>query len=95
MVKKTSTGILFGLIGPIIGFWCYYLMHFTEYEPLYYFKLFLLNKGKQGMIMSMSMLFNGLLFFVALKINWLNTARGILIGSLIYVPLIIWLKFSA
>ena len=92
-INKTWIGIIFGIVGPFIGFSLYYFVHFTNYTFERYVITFLDKSDIQAPILAMSIIFNALLFFGSNKLKTLNLSRGILLGTILYVPIMIYLKF--
>ncbi len=89
-------GIILGLIGPWIGFLLYGLYYGNKFRvSLYYFvdAVFLGTRGYQSPIATLSLLFNLLLFLLYLRLDWEEGARGILMGTFIYVPIVVFLFF--
>lgn len=95
-LNKFQTGLIFGLIGPVIGFLIYgfyYAVNFRVSLSYFINYVFLGTKGYQSPIASLSLLFNLITFLLFLRFNLEEGARGILMGTAIYVPLVIFLFF--
>jgi TM2 domain-containing membrane protein YozV len=86
-------GLFIGIIGPIFGFLIYYLIEWNEKQLVSFVKMFTLVKEIQAPILSLSLIFNALLFFGFMKLNLEKVSKGILIGTFLYVPLMIYLKY--
>jgi hypothetical protein len=95
-IKKNDTwlGLVLGFVGPLAGFLLFYLARFLpfgqslgEYLHLFRENTFLIPK-----VMSLSLLANGIIFFLYTQNHKDETARGILIATLIYAIVIIIYK---
>lgn len=92
--NKVYYGVIYGIIGPFLGFWIYYLMAFSERNsPGGFIQLFLNTSEIQSKILSLALIFNLAMFFVFLKFDFRSTALGILYATFVYVPVILYLKF--
>ncbi|MES2628377.1 MAG: hypothetical protein V4616_05360 [Bacteroidota bacterium] len=90
------TGIVLGLIGPWIGFCLYGLYYGNKFLVSFsYFvnSVFLGTRSYQSPIASLSLLFNLAIFLLFLRFDLEEGARGILMGTFIYVPIIVFLFF--
>lgn len=93
--NQTYLGVIYGIIGPFIGFWIYYLMQFSDRKsPGAFVELFLATSEIQSKILSLSLIFNLGMFFIFLKFDFRSTALGILYATFLYIPVILYLKFS-
>ena len=86
-------GVICGIIGPVIGFWIFYLMQFSHKSPGSFIELFLATKVIQSKILSLSLIFNLGLFFLFLKFDFRSAALGVLYATFAYIPVILYLKF--
>lgn len=92
--NQVYLGVIYGIIGPFIGFWIYYMMQFMErHSPAGYIKLFIETPDIQSKLLSLCIIFNLVMFFVFLKFDFRSTALGILYATFIYVPVVLYLKF--
>lgn len=92
--NQVYSGIIYGLVGPLIGFWIYYLMQFSDTKsPAGYMDMFFETPEIQSKLLSLCIIFNLILFFIFLKFDFRSTALGILYATFIYVPVILYLKF--
>lgn len=92
--NQVYLGIIFGIIGPFIGFWIFYLMQFSDRKsPMGYIELFLTVNEIQSKILSLSLIFNLALFFILLKFDFRSAALGILYATFLYIPVVLYLKF--
>ena len=95
-IDKFWVGMIFGLLGPFIGFWIfgmYYCHKFHVGFSYYIHAVFLGTKPYQSPIATLSLLFNLILFFLFLRFHFNRTAQGIMGATLIYAPVIIFLFF--
>jgi len=93
-MKKDAllTGILSGIIGPIIGFFLYYLMvfrHRSVMSLLYHAK----ESHFLSALLSLSLIANLALFFIFIKLNADTSARGVLLVTIIYAIVGFAIKF--
>ncbi|GAA4319178.1 hypothetical protein [Compostibacter hankyongensis] len=91
---QTGLGLVLGLLAPIVGFFIFYLLRFlpngaslASYLQLFSNHQFLIPK-----VMSLSLLFNAIIFFLYTQNHKDQTARGILIATLVYAIVIIIYK---
>ena len=92
MNNEVFKGLCVGILAPIAAF-VVYVAFFTENaEPIVlYRKLILLEKLPHAV--SLSVLINLLIFFMNLKTNREEQARGILFATILYAIFIVILKF--
>ncbi len=87
-------GVIYGVVGPFIGFWIYYMMQFMDRKtPGGYIEMFMTTPDIQSKLLSLCILFNLAMFFIFLKFDFRSTALGILYATFIYVPVVLYLKF--
>ncbi len=92
--NQIYVGIICGIIGPIIGFFIYYLMQFSDVKSFSgFFQMFLTRTDLQSKILSLCLIFNLVLFFVFLKFDFRSAALGILYATFGYIPIVLYLKF--
>lgn len=97
-MNSVWVGVLFGLIGTLIGFavmtvW-WSLANGTTFE---YFinDVFIESALYKDSILTISVLFNVAVFWVALQKDWVSFAKGVLSVIFISVPFIIWYQYQA
>jgi hypothetical protein len=97
-LKKDDTwlGIILGVLGPLAGFLIFYLIKFlplgqslSSYLHLFKDNTFLIPK-----VMSLSLLANGVIFFLYTHYQKDQTSRGILVATLVYAIVIIVFKLT-
>jgi hypothetical protein len=93
---KIGVGIVVGLIGGVIGFIIYGLYYsfshnveFTDFVN----RVFLGNKILRAPILSLSILFNLLPFYILLNKKYYKGARGVMISIFIYAIAIVYYRF--
>lgn len=92
MNREILKGTIVGIIAPIAAY-VVYVAFFTENaDPLSLYKELVLI-GKLPHVLSLSVLINLLIFFMNLKTNREEQARGILFATILYAVFIIILKF--
>lgn len=89
-------GLILGVSGPVAGFLIFYLIKFLPLgQPLAaYLELFKDNSFLVPKIMSLSLLVNGITFYLYTHYRKDETARGILVATLIYAIVIIVFKLK-
>lgn len=96
ILKKDNTwlGFVLGLLGPVVGFMIFYLIKFLPLGQSLqnYLHLFKENSFLIPKVMSLCLLANGVTFFLYTQYQKDQTARGILIVTLLYAIGIIILK---
>ena len=92
MNKDFLKGIITGIIAPIVAC-CVYVLFYRE-EELDYFINHLVTANNLPAIISLSLLINLLIFFMNIKTNRDNQARGILFSTILYGVVIVILKFT-
>lgn len=88
---KLWIGLIAGLLGPVAGFWLFYLLKFRTRTPEYYINLFLNVKEYQSPILSISIIVNAAILWLFLQKNYYKSGRGVLFATFLYVPVIVYL----
>ena len=92
MNKRLIKGTIVGIIAPMAAFVVYVAFFTVDSDPFgMYNKLYAMNKLSQTM--SLSVLINLLLFFMNIKTQRDETARGILLATILYGITIASIKF--
>ena len=92
MNKELIKGTIVGVIAPIAAF-IVYVAFFTENsDPIATYNK-ALSLGRSSHIMSLSVLINLLIFFMNIKTNRDQQARGILLATILYGITIAIIKF--
>lgn len=94
---RQSTGLIAGLVAPVIGFFLYGLIHTGLIRPHlhlhdYIFDLFLGTREYQPKILSLSLIANVPLFFWFDRMGWHRAMRGVIASMFIYgiVIVVLW-----
>lgn len=93
---KLGVGVLVGLVGGFIGFILYGLYYsFSHHIDLMDFvnRVFLGNKILRSPILSLSILFNIIPFYILLNKNYYKGARGVMLSIFIYAIAIVYYRF--
>lgn len=85
-------GILVGLIGPVIGVLVFYFVNFSTSNISNFFSM-AAAQNLLSPLLSLCAVINLGVFFLFIKINYLQTARGIILSTFLYGLLIVGLKF--
>jgi hypothetical protein len=85
-------GILVGLIGPVIGVLVFYFVNFSTSNISNFFRM-AAAQNLLSPLLSLCAVINLGVFFLFIKINYLQTARGIILSTFLYGLLIVGLKF--
>ena len=92
MNKQLIKGTIVGIIAPIAAFVVYVAFLTEDSDPIgMYNKLVVMDKLPE--IMSLSVLINLLIFFINIKTNRDEAARGILLATILYGITIAIIKF--
>ena len=89
-------GIVCGLIGPLIGLFLYGTLIANQLEIGNFseFVQYAKTTGTEAKVLSFSMLFNLILFFIFINIPaWFDASRGVILASLIWAGPILYYIF--
>tara|TARA_Y100001968_G_C18749530_1_gene432762 strand:+ start:115 stop:396 length:282 start_codon:yes stop_codon:yes gene_type:complete len=93
MNKQLIKGIIVGLIAPVAAFFVYVAFFTQGGDPIAtYYQLVVIDRLSHAM--SLSVLINLLIFFMKLKTNREESARGILFATILYGITIAIISFS-
>ena len=93
---KIGVGVLVGLAGGFIGFLIYGLYYsFSHHIDLTDFvnRVFLGNKILRAPILSLSILFNIIPFYILLNKKYYKGARGVMLSVFIFAIAIVYYRF--
>lgn len=93
---KMAIGLVIGLILPVFGFIIYGLYwSWKFFRTFSYFvnDVFLGTPTFRSSIMALSLLINLIPFFIFLKTDRYQSARGIMAAVFVYVPFVVYFKF--
>ena len=85
-------GIPVGLIGPVIGVLVFYFVNFSTSNISNFFRM-AAAQNLLSPLLSLCAVINLGVFFLFIKINYLQTARGIILSTFLYGLVIVGLKF--
>lgn len=86
-------GLVLGLIGPIFGFLAFYAFTSTHMPLENFIRFIMRNGGTHSSIISVSLIFNLVFFFIGIRLNMLRVAQGVIGATLIYAPFVIYFKY--
>jgi hypothetical protein len=76
-------GIIAGLIAPVIGFFIFYLLKYN-YMTLSAFIRFVINGNVYTQVMSLCVIANLPVFFAFIQYNLYNSAKGVILTTILY-----------
>ncbi len=90
---KQWFGVIFGLIGPVLGSFLYQemLFHDLTYKA---FVTYMVASESTAAIISLSAIFNLIIFFYFIWLKRYLAARGVILATFVYVLIVILLKFA-
>lgn len=88
----TLTGILAGLTGPVIGILVFYFVNFRSSPILQFFEM-AARQNLLSPLLSLCAVINLGIFFLFIKADRLNSARGVILSTFVYGVLIVVFKF--
>ena len=92
MNKEVIKGTCVGIIAPIAAF-VVYVAFFTEAsDPIATFRK-IISIDKLSHVISLSVIINLLIFFMKINTNRENQARGILLATILYGFIIVFVKY--
>ncbi len=91
--NNLSLGLILGLVLPVITFLVIYYARFSQYD-MQSFLAYLFDFSILTKVMSLCVLPNLALFFLFIKRNFLFSARGILLATIIVGVGVFILKFA-
>lgn len=97
-LNNSLLGWVLGLIGPVFGFLIFGLLWSTYYrKSLSYLTndIVLQFNELHSPVLTLSLVFNLLIFLLFNRYDHLKTSRGILGATFLYVPIVFYLKFAA
>jgi hypothetical protein len=92
MNKDIVKGFFIGIVAPIAAFVVYVAFFTEDSDPIGMYKQ-IIEMGKLSEVISLSILINLLIFFMNIKTNRDEQARGILFATMFYGIAIVIIKF--
>jgi len=92
-LNNFTLGLIFGILAPIVTMLIVYFSRFTQYiftELIDY----LINTQVFTKIVSLCVIPNLILFFVFIWLNYLYSARGVLMATIIFAIFVFVTKFA-
>ncbi|MFN3918036.1 MAG: hypothetical protein ACK4K0_09870 [Flavobacteriales bacterium] len=86
-------GVALGLIGPFFGFIILWRVIYANHEFSSFANMIWSNSGVHSATVSLCLLFNLAFFFPFIWAKRHSSAMGVLIATLVYVPVVLFLKF--
>ena len=92
-MKRDSliTGLLAGLILPLVGFYLYYFIFF-RYMTFVEFTNHLIKTGLFVSVLSLGVILNLVSFFIFYRIEADQAAKGIILATFIYAFFVLYFK---
>ncbi|MBE9467672.1 MAG: hypothetical protein IMY72_05030 [Bacteroidetes bacterium] len=91
--NKQKIGLVIGLLAPIITIFILYLFNKSSFGSFENFYNHFVTLHLSSQIVSLSVLANLAVFYLFIKKNFLFSARGVVLATMIYGLIIIVLKF--
>jgi hypothetical protein len=93
--KFHTIGMIIGFIGPIIYIPLTMLIisQVQNFQFNRLWDMFFISKSTQGKFISLSIIPNLLWFYIALNKEKYNFAMGVILGSALYIPYIVYVNF--
>ena len=88
---KQFIGFVFGIIGPVLGSFFYHEL--VSDLPYKEFIELIIETDSSAAVISLSAIFNLVVFFYFIWIKLNLAARGVILATFVYVLLVILLKF--
>lgn len=89
--NSQKTGFILGLLMPVISFFAFYLFRYTEIS-LSDFLNYVYFRGVLSSLLSLNILPNLVLFFFFIRKDYLLSARGVLLATIIFAGAVFIIK---
>lgn len=94
VINHRKYGLILGFIGPLLGVYIYSRIFFGQMTFAAFWRLFSDLNDIQGGVLSVAMIVNVIFFFVSIQIlKFERLAQGVILATLAYLPLIVYLKY--
>ncbi|MGD1848918.1 MAG: hypothetical protein ACFB10_26295 [Salibacteraceae bacterium] len=93
-LNKVGVGFALGLIGPVPGFVVYYLILWSHKTLWNFFMLVVQTPEIQSKVLALSLISNLAIFLIFFRSRYDHTARGVLFGTFVYVPIMLYLRLT-
>jgi hypothetical protein len=87
-------GLILGLIGPVFGFLTFFAITSHSLTLAVYWRFLLQNEAIHSSILSVSLIFNLVFFFAGTRLDMLRLSQGVIGGTLLYAPFVIYFKYA-
>jgi len=94
-INKLWIGLIAGLIGPIFGFFAFYLIAAFDRTFFGFVKMIGENSSTHSGIISICLIFNLVFFFLFLRKDFYRAAQGVIMATFIYAPFVVYFKYVA
>lgn len=94
-LNQIYAGLIAGLIGPWIGAGFVYLIMFRHKTIEQFIELVQYSSSTHSAFISVSLIFNLVFFFIALKYDWYRAAKGVILSVFLYAPFVVYFKYVA
>ena len=94
-LNKLWVGLVAGLIGPVFGSLSFYAIFFGDKKIVEFAQMIIKTSSTHAGLLSVSLIFNLVFFFISIRLNWINAVRGVITAMFIYAPVIIYFKYLA
>lgn len=94
---KLPIGLILGVLTPVFGFVCYgifWAIRFNKSFQYFAVDLFVGVPAFRSSIISLSLLFNLIPFLIFIRTERYKSARGVLMGVFLYVPIVVYYYFN-
>ncbi len=86
---KLITGLVPGILVPILAIFLFYIAKFNDLTPEAYFN-YIKSPGILAPILSLGIVFNLLVFYLLINRDYYRAARGVILATILYgIPIII------
>lgn len=89
-------GFVLGLFGPLLGFLVYgflWAVYFNKSFLYFYHGVFVAIPEFRSSIVTLSLLFNLIPFFLFIRSKRYLSARGVLLAVFLYIPAVVYFRF--
>jgi hypothetical protein len=94
-LNKLWVGLVAGIVGPVFGALIFYAIFFGHKTIVEFAQMIINTSSTHSALLSVSLIFNLVFFFIAIRLNWMNAVRGVITAMFIYAPVIVYFKYLA
>jgi hypothetical protein len=92
---KLVAGLIPGLIGPWLGAWLFNLIMFNHLSILEFARMIINTGSTHAPLISVSLIFNLVFFYLFLRNDMYNAAKGVIMAVFLYAPFVVYFKYVA